>query len=51
MTKVIWAGLKIERARMPGARSFAFGHAAFAGCVTGVHVLVSLIFFDFSDLS
>ena len=39
------AGLKIERARVPGARSFAVGHAAFASCVPGVHALVSLLFF------
>ena len=37
-------GLKIERARVPGARSFAVGHAAFASCVPGVHALVSLLF-------
>ena len=36
--------LKIERARVPGARSFAVGHAAFASCVPGVHALVSLLF-------
>ena len=40
----LYAGLKIERARVPGARSFAVGHAAFASCVPGVHALVSLLF-------
>ena len=37
-------GLKIERARVPGACSFAVGHAAFASCVPGVHALVSILF-------
>ena len=46
-----FTGLKIERARVPGARSLAVGHAAFASCVPGVHATCTLRFSDFPHMS
>ena len=45
----LYVGLNVERARVPGARSFAFAHGVFASCVPSVNALVSLLFLFISN--